>query len=123
VWGRLTGVVNYYLLAQDVWRPHTLHWHAQTSMLKTLAAKHRSTITKIAARHQAKAGTGDSPRTCYEARRRREGKKDLVARFGGIILRQDRRAVIRDPAPAPAAQGADQTAANANASSARPAPR
>src|ERR1039457_6911518 len=27
---------------------------------------------------------------------------DLVARFGGIILRQDRRAVIRDPAPAPA---------------------
>jgi hypothetical protein len=32
------GVVNYYLLAQDVWRLHTLHWHAQTSMLKTLGA-------------------------------------------------------------------------------------
>ena len=30
------GVVNYYLLAQDVWRLHTLHWHALTSMLKTL---------------------------------------------------------------------------------------
>ncbi|MGH3125018.1 MAG: hypothetical protein ACRDND_28885, partial [Streptosporangiaceae bacterium] len=29
------------------------------------------------------------------------GKKDLVARFGGIILRQDRRAVITDPAPVP----------------------
>jgi type II intron maturase/AI2M/AI1M-like HNH endonuclease len=97
------GVVNYYLLAQDVWRLHTLHWHALTSMLKTLAAKHRSTVTKMAARHQAKAKTGDGPRTCYEARRRREDKKDLVARFGGIILRQDRRAVIRDPAPAPAA--------------------
>ena len=27
------------------------------------------------------------------------GKADLIARFGGIILRQDRRAVIRDPAP------------------------
>src|SRR5436190_13685740 len=26
---------------------------------------------------------------------------DLVARFGGIILRQDRRAVISDPAPVP----------------------
>ena len=72
-------------------------------MLKTLAAKHRSTVTKMAARHQAKAETGNGPRTCYEARRRREGKKDLVARFGGIILRQDRRAVIRDPVPAPAA--------------------
>jgi group II intron reverse transcriptase/maturase len=97
------GVVSYYLLAQDVWRLHTLHWHALTSMLKTLAAKHRSTVTKMAARHQARAETGDGPRTCYEARRRREDKKDLVARFGGIILRQDRRAVIRDPAPAPAA--------------------
>ena len=96
------GVVNYYLLAQDVWRLHTLHWHAQTSMLKTLAAKHRSTVTKMAARHRAKIETSDGPRTCYEARKHREGKKDLTARFGGITLRQDRRAVIRDPAPSPA---------------------
>ena len=95
------GVVNYYLLAQDVWRLRTLRWHAETSMLKTLAAKHKSTVTKMAARHQAKVITGDGPRTCYEARRRRKGKPDLVARFGGIILRQDRRAVITDPAPVP----------------------
>ena len=95
------GVVNYYLLAQDVWRLGTLHWHAVTSMLKTLAAKHRSSVTKMAARHKAKIQTRDGPRTCFEARKHREGKKDLVARFGGIILRQDRRAVIRDPAPAP----------------------
>jgi hypothetical protein len=32
------GVVNYYLLAQDVWRLRTLRWHAETSMLKTLGA-------------------------------------------------------------------------------------
>ena len=95
------GVVNYYLLALDVWRLHTLHWHAQTSMLKSLAAKHKSTVTKMAARHQAKVTTDDGPRTCFEARRKREGKPDLVARFGGIILRQDRRAVITDPAPVP----------------------
>src|SRR5207253_212639 len=37
-----------------------------------------------------------------EARKHREGKPDLVARFGGITLRQDRRAVLHDPAPAPA---------------------
>ena len=70
-------------------------------MLKTLAAKHKSTVTKMAARHKAKVITGDGPRTCFEARLRREGKTDLVARFGGIILRQDRRAVITDPAPVP----------------------
>jgi hypothetical protein len=82
---------------------HGMHWHALTSMLKTLAAKHRSTVTKMAARHKAAIETSDGPRTCYEARKHREGKKDLVARFGGITLRQDRRAVIRDPALAPAA--------------------
>ena len=32
------GVVNYYLLAQDVWRLRTLRWNAETSMLKTLGA-------------------------------------------------------------------------------------
>jgi hypothetical protein len=71
-------------------------------MLKTLAAKHGSTVTAMAARHKAKIETSDGLRACFEARRHREGKPDLVARFGGIILRQDRRAVIRDPAPAPA---------------------
>ena len=95
------GVVNYYLLAQDVSRLGTLCWTALTSMLKTLAAKHKSTVAKMAARFTAKAITADGPRTCFEARIRREGKKDLVARFGGIPLRQDRRAVITDPAPVP----------------------
>jgi AI2M/AI1M-like HNH endonuclease len=84
-----------------VWRLSTLHWHAFTSMLKTLAAKHRSTVTKMATRHKAKVITLDGPRTCFEARKKREGKPDLVARFGGIILRQDRRAVIHDPDPVP----------------------
>jgi group II intron reverse transcriptase/maturase len=95
------GVVNYYLLAQDVRRLAALRWNAETSMLKTLAAKHKSTVAKMAARHKAKVITGDGPRTCFEASLKREGRKDLVARFGGIILRQDRRAVIQDPAPVP----------------------
>jgi group II intron reverse transcriptase/maturase len=97
------GVANYYLLAQDVWRLNRLRWNAETSMLKTLSAKHKSTVTKMAARYKAKVITDDGPRTCFEARRRREGKPDLVARFGGIPLKRDRRAVIRDPAPVPAA--------------------
>ena len=95
------GVVNYYLLAQDAWRLDTLRWNAQTSMLKTLAAKHRSSVAKMAARYKAEATTGGGPRTCFEARRKREGRKDLVARFGGIPLKQNRRAVIADPAPVP----------------------
>jgi group II intron reverse transcriptase/maturase len=96
------GVVNYYLLAQNVWRLDTLQWNAQTSMLKTLAAKHRSSVAKMAARHRAVTETPDGPRRCYEARKKRPGEKDLVARFGGIPLRQNRRAVIADPVPPPA---------------------
>ena len=68
-------------------------------MQPTLPVKHQSTVSKMAARHRVKVITGDGPRTCFEARRKRTGKPDLVARFGGIILRQDRRAVITDPAP------------------------
>jgi group II intron reverse transcriptase/maturase len=93
------GVVNYYRLAQNVYRLSTLLWNAGTSMLKTLAAKHQSTVTKMAARHKAKTATADGPRTCFEAKQRRKGKPDLVARFGGITLRQDQRATITDPPP------------------------
>jgi group II intron reverse transcriptase/maturase len=93
------GIVNYYLLARNVSRLSDLRWNAGTSMLKTLAAKHRSTVTKMAARHKAKIETSDGLRTCFEARKERKGKKDLVARFAGIPLRRDRRAVLTDPAP------------------------
>ena len=93
------GIVNYFLLAQDVWRLGALRWNAVTSMLKTLAAKHESTVTKMAARHKATVETPHGLRTCFEARRRREGKEDLVARFGGIPLVRNRGRVITDPAP------------------------
>ena len=95
------GGVNYYLLAQDVWRLRTLRWHAETSMLKTLAAKHNSTVAKMAARYKGKVADGNGWLTCFEARVTRRGKRDLVARFGGIALRQDRRAVVTDPGPVP----------------------
>jgi group II intron reverse transcriptase/maturase len=95
------GIVNYYRLAQDVWRFGALRWNAETSLLKTLAAKHDSSVSKTAARYKAKVVTGHGLRTCFEARIQRAGKPELVARFGGIPLTRDRRAVIRDPAPAP----------------------
>jgi group II intron reverse transcriptase/maturase len=95
------GIVNYYRLAVNIGWLALLHWNAETSMLKTLAAKHKSTVSKMAARYKAKTITADGPRTCFQARGRREGKPDLVARFGGIPLKRDRRAVITDPAPVP----------------------
>ena len=92
------GVTGYYLLAGDVWRLNALRWNAETSMLKTLGAKHKSTVTKMAARYKAKIETPHGLRTCFEARVPRDGKKDLVARFGGIPLLRDKTRVITDPA-------------------------
>ena len=120
------GVVNYYLLAKDAWRLRTLRWNAETSMLKTLAAKHQSTVSKMAARHKAKAETGDGPRTCFEARRRRRGKPDLVARFGGITCGKTGGRSSPSPSRSGSASPAgscSRGSASGNANSARPAPR
>ncbi|MFE7040587.1 group II intron reverse transcriptase/maturase [Streptomyces atratus] len=46
------GLVQYYLLAQDVFRLGRLQWVMETSLLKTLAGKHRSTVTKMARKVQ-----------------------------------------------------------------------
>jgi len=95
------GIVGYYLLATDVWRLNDLEWYAKTSLLKTLAAKHQSTASKMAAKHQAKIETRYGLRTCFEARVHRNGKPDLVARFGGIPLVRSKDAVIVDRVPKP----------------------
>jgi hypothetical protein len=93
------GVVQYYLLANDVWRLNSFQWVVRTSLLKTLAAKHKSTVSKIAARYQAKIETPHGLRTCFEARIERIGKPALVARFGGIPLTRDKDAVLIDRIP------------------------
>ena len=80
------GIVQYYLLAGDVYRLNRLRWVMETSMLKTLAGKHRSTVSKMARKHKATIETPHGPRTCFEASVERDGRKPLVARFGGIPL-------------------------------------
>ncbi|MGO4759342.1 group II intron reverse transcriptase/maturase, partial [Streptomyces sp. 2MCAF27] len=95
------GLVQYYLLASDVGRLDYLHWVALTSMLKTLAAKHRSTVSKMARKYKAKVDTRFGPYTCFEASVSRPGRKPLIARFGGVPLRRQKKAVIVDRQPAP----------------------
>jgi group II intron reverse transcriptase/maturase len=95
------GITGYYLLASDVWRLSALRWDAETSMLKTLAAKHKSTVAKIAARHKARIETPHGLRTCFEARIQRDGKPDLIARFGGIPLIRKKNAVLHGHVPGP----------------------
>jgi group II intron reverse transcriptase/maturase len=95
------GIVQYYLLASDVFRLARLRWVAETSLLKTLAAKHRTTVTAMARKHRATITTPHGPRTCFQATATREGRKPLVVRFGGVPLKRQKKAVITDRLPDP----------------------
>jgi group II intron reverse transcriptase/maturase len=97
------GIVQYYLLAGDVYRLDRLHWVMAVSLLKTLADKHDSSVNKMARKYAATIETPHGPRKCLQVSvERDEGKKPLVARFGGIPLKRQKRAVLRDREPVPA---------------------
>ena len=94
------GIVQYYLLASDVYRLNRLNGVMRTSLLKTLACKHKSTGRKMAARYKAKIETPHGPRTCLQVTvERGNGRKPLVARFGGIPLKRQQKAVLIDRIP------------------------
>ena len=95
------GLVEYYLLAGDVYRLNRLRWVAETSMLKTLASKHDSTASAMADRYRSTIETPYGPRRCFQVSVEREGRQPLVARFGGIPLRRKKNAVLTDRVPAP----------------------
>lgn len=94
------GLIQYYLLAQDVFRLQRLRWVMETSMLKTLAGKHRSTVAKMARKYKTTIDTPTGPRTVFQVKVERDrGRKPLVARFGGIPLKRVRTAVLTDQRP------------------------
>jgi group II intron reverse transcriptase/maturase len=93
------GVVQYYLLASDVHRLGRLHWVMATSLLKTLAGKHDSSVSKMARKYAATIQTPHGPRKCLQVTVQREARKPLVATFGGIPLRRQRTAILTDREP------------------------
>jgi hypothetical protein len=95
------GLVPYDRLAQDVFRLGKLPWVMETSRLKTLAGKHRSTVTTMARTYNATIETPDGPRAGLPVTVARDGgRKPLVARCGGLPLRRQRTAVLTDVSPA-----------------------
>jgi hypothetical protein len=96
------GYVQYYLLAGDVWRLNRLLWVAQTSMLKTLACKYDSTVPKMATKYKATVDTPHGRRVCIQVSTDcGDGRKPLVARFGGIPLKRQKKAILDDRRPTP----------------------
>jgi hypothetical protein len=94
------GVVQYYLLAENVAWLSKLRWVMQGSLLRTLACKHRTSQRKIKQKYQNMVDTPTGKMKCLEIKVPREGKKKpLVARFGGIPLRHQKHAILNDQQP------------------------
>jgi excinuclease UvrABC ATPase subunit len=73
-----------------------LKWVMQQSLAKTLAHKHKTAVRKIYKQYQTES-EGDGKRyKVLQAIVPREGKKPLVATWGGIRLTWDRQAIIED---------------------------
>jgi hypothetical protein len=94
------GVDQYYLLAHNVGWFNKVQWVTETSLLKTLAGKHKSSVVAMARKYKATTETANSPRKCLKVVVQREnGKKPLVAQFGGIPLQRRQDTILVDHAP------------------------
>jgi len=91
------GVVQYYLMATNVYKLQTLHWVMQQSLLKTLARKHKTGMSVMRAKYQTttQAPNGKSLK-CLAVRVQREGRTPLIAQFGGISLTRQPNAILDD---------------------------
>lgn len=91
------GLVQYYLLAQNVAWLDRLHWTMERSLLMTLANKHKSTVMAMARKHRATTDTPQGTRKCLQVViERGDDKRPLVAQFGGIPLRRTKLATLED---------------------------
>ena len=92
------GIVQYYILAQNLCWFSKLHWIMEGSLLKTLAFKHRSTMKKVKAKYQSENVDKRTGKTlkCLKVVVERKDKRPLIAQWGGISLVHQRHAVIED---------------------------
>ena len=91
------GIVQYYLLAHNVAVFGKLHYIMKCSLLKTLAGKHKTTMSALRRKYQTTTTTAEGKTLqCLEVQIERDEKPPLIARFGGISLTRIVRAVLND---------------------------
>ena len=89
------GIIQYYVLAFNVSHFARLKWVMEWSLARTLANKHKTTSRKVFRRYKSTAQTEHGTRKCLRVVvERGDGKRPLVAEFGGISLKRNRQAVL-----------------------------
>ena len=94
--GEYRGYVEYYGLAHNLTWLGTLWFTMETSLLRTLASKHRSSVTAMARKLRSKRYTPQGWRKCLEVVVIKPDKRRLVTRFGAISLSRRSNVKVRD---------------------------
>ncbi|MDE0243508.1 MAG: reverse transcriptase domain-containing protein [Candidatus Kaiserbacteria bacterium] len=82
------GLVQYYIMAHNVHLLTKVKWFAESSLLKTLAGKHKTSVRKMAKKHRATRKIEGKTYKVLEATVSRRNKKPLTAHFGAIPLKR-----------------------------------
>jgi group II intron reverse transcriptase/maturase len=93
------GIVNYYRHAYNLHRLHILKKAMEGSLTKTLAAKHHTSVGSIYRNYRAQLEVDGKTYQGLQVTIAREGKKPLVATWGGIPLKWDIKASLDDQPP------------------------
>jgi group II intron reverse transcriptase/maturase len=80
------GVVQYYVMASNLAHLSRLKWVMETSLTKTLAMKHKISVSKVYRRYSRWVQTPTGQRRVLQARVERAGRPPLLATWGGIPL-------------------------------------
>lgn len=92
----LRGFVQYYLLAYNAHMLEQVRWRMETSLLKTLACKYKSSVAKMYKKYKAELQTEAGKRKVIQVQIQRKGKQPLLAYFGGISLKRQKNAKMKD---------------------------
>jgi group II intron reverse transcriptase/maturase len=93
------GVAAYYQMAYNRHRLDMLRYAMERSLVRTLGSKLRLSNPQVYARFGTIVQSPQGPRKVLEVRVERDGKRPLVARWGGISLRWHCDAVLNDQPP------------------------
>jgi group II intron reverse transcriptase/maturase len=95
------GIAEYYQLAYNRHRLGLLRWVMERSLTTTLGHKNQISVTKVWRRYKATLQTPSGPRKGLRVTiERGQGRKSLVAYWGGVSLaRRTRATVLKDDLP------------------------
>lgn len=86
-----------YRLAYNLHALNRLKWVRERSLVQTLAHKLRVSVSKIYRHYQTTIQTDQGPRVGLQVTvERQEGRKPLIARWGGIALSRNMQAPLAD---------------------------